>query len=71
MHFARIKNSPRLQRVLSALKLYGTLTTRGIIHKAGVCAVSACISELRSQGHSIECKYVRRGVYSYTLRSRA
>lgn len=45
--------SPRLQRVLAALRGGRPLTTRAIIRKAGVCAVNAIVAELRHHGAEI------------------
>ena len=55
MHAASLKNSDRLQRVASLLKSGRPYTTMEIIRKAQVCAVSAIVSELRSNGMDIVC----------------
>jgi hypothetical protein len=68
MHFARFDKSDRLQRVYHLL-LEGPQTTMDIIQKAGVCAVSSIISELRAQGIRVECEPIKRGVYKYQLES--
>lgn len=47
--------SPRLQRVLAVLADGRPHTTRAIVRKARVMAVSACISELRQLGAEISC----------------
>ena len=47
-HYAKIENSPRLQRTLTLLSDGQWHTTRGIIKIADVCAVNSIISELRS-----------------------
>ena len=62
MHSANLK-SPRLQRVLKVLKDKTRHTTRDIIRKANVCAVSAIISELRDNGLRIECERVANRWY--------
>lgn len=49
-------HSPRLQRVLKALSAGGALTTRQIVRRAGVIAVSACVAELRAHGAEIDCE---------------
>lgn len=58
IHYAKLSDSPRLQRVLKALEDAGMvgLTTREIILKAEVCAVNTAIAELRSNGIKILCK---------------
>jgi len=61
MHFARLKNSPRLKRVLAVLESGGWLSTRQIMNRAQVCAVNSCISELRENGCRISCE--RKGNY--------
>lgn len=48
-------SSPRLQRVLSVLRDGRPHTTRDIVRKGRVMAVSACISELRHHGAVIHC----------------
>jgi hypothetical protein len=66
-------SSPRLQRVLQALKDYPNgLTTREITIAADVVAVSACIAEIRSGGVPITCDYEGRtksgaAVFRYKL----
>lgn len=67
MHAAKLETSPRLQRVLAVLRPGKALTTREIVIQAGVCAVNSCISELRMNGYSIECKCLGKGQFSYKL----
>jgi len=75
LHFAKIENSPRLQRTLATLEGVngggsdGWYTTRDIIMLAHVCAVNSCISEVRANGYDIWCKPVpgERGQYRYKL----
>ncbi len=59
MHAAQL-SSPRLQRVLKVLRDGKWHTTRKIVRRANVCAVNACIAELRHHGAEIAC--VRRKV---------
>jgi hypothetical protein len=64
--------SPRLQRVLAALRGGRPLTTRAIIRKAGVCAVNAIVAELRQHGAVIRVEQRRdvrtgRRRWFYTL----
>ena len=62
MHSAVLENSPRLQRVLAALRSASReLTTRDIVIEADVCAVNSCIAELRDQGYDIRCRQEVRG----------
>jgi hypothetical protein len=42
--------SPRLRRVLAVLAEGKPLTTRAIVRRAQVCAVSAIVAELRAHG---------------------
>lgn len=69
IHFANLRTSKRLQRVLKALRQAGRrgLTTWGIISKAMVCAVNSCISELRRNGYQITCKREAENVFRYRL----
>ena len=69
MHAATL-TSPRLQRVLILLSDGRAHTTRAIVRKARVMAVSACVAELRWHGAEIAC--VRqmlndRWVFYYTM----
>jgi hypothetical protein len=67
IHYAKLENSPRLQR-LHALLMNGTeYTTLEIMQHAKICAVSAAITEMRRNGFDIECKMITRGVYSYKM----
>jgi hypothetical protein len=67
MRYAKLENSPRLQRVLRVLKKHKRLTTLDIIKKAQVCAVNSAIAELRENGFTIDC--TRKGdIWSYTLK---
>ncbi len=47
--------SPRLQRVLRLMRDGRTYTTREVVRKARVVAVSACMAELRHHGAEISC----------------
>lgn len=66
MHSAKLKTSKRLQRTLKVLR-QGKATTRQIIRKAHVCAVSSVIAELRANGIRIECRCVEKGIFEYEL----
>lgn len=48
-------SSPRLRRVLKVLSDGHPRTTREIVRKAQVMAVSACVAELREHGAEIHC----------------
>jgi len=75
MHYAKVKNSKRLKRLLAFLRDYKPHTTRGIHRGAGICAVSAAVSELRMNGHEIDCRYAGETIdgsriYQYRLRKK-
>ena len=62
--------TPRLARMLDLLKDGSAYTTREIIQKAEVCAVSSCAKELRVLGYDIQCRREtidRRLVFKYRL----
>ena len=64
MHYAKLDNSPRLQRVAALLADGQWRTTMEIIVGANVCAVNSAIAELRANGLAVESK--REGdVWSY------
>lgn len=74
IHAAKLDASPRLQRVLSFLRIRGSqgATTREIVEHADVCAVNSIISELRTAGIEVHCKMDGRSpsgasVYRYSL----
>lgn len=56
MRSAKLETSHRLQRALSVLKKSGWITTRSLLRKAHLAAVSPTISELRENGCDIECE---------------
>lgn len=69
MHAAGL-TSPRLQRVLRVLKDGRAHSTREIVRKAGVMAVSAVVAELRQHGARIVCTQQLvddRRVWFYTM----
>lgn len=63
MHYARLANSPRQQRVLRVLSDGAEHSTQDLIRRANVCAVSAIIAELRANGVGVACQ--RRGAIWY------
>ena len=72
MNAATLENSPRLKRVLAVLSDMAEHSTRQIMLEADVCAVSACVSELRDNGYQIACRQVRntrtgRRIWLYRL----
>ena len=62
MHAAKLSRSPRLSRVYRLLSDGREHSTREIGDGAEVCAVSACISELRdpANGADIRCRLIVR-----------
>lgn len=75
MNAASLASSPRLQRVLAVLRPGRPLTTRQIVRRAGVMAVSACVAELRQHGAEILCEQQivqgrRRWLYTMTKEPR-
>jgi hypothetical protein len=67
IHYAKLHNSPRLQRLHALLNGGQEFTTLEIMQHAKICAVSASITELRRNGFDIACKMIGRGVYSYRM----
>jgi len=69
MHYARVENSPRLQRVLAVLQEANSrrLSTRDIIERAHVCAVNSSIAELRENGIDVHCQRVDKHTWHYWL----
>jgi hypothetical protein len=74
MHYAKIKSSPRLQRLLRALSsanyfMDGWLTTMQIIGIAEICAVNSAVSELRRNGYVVESRRsaTTKGAWEYKL----
>ena len=69
MHAAPL-SAPRLQRVLTLLRDGRPHSTREIVRKARVMAVSAIVSELRQHGAEIDCRATRKDgvrVFYYTM----
>lgn len=66
IHYAKIENSPRLQRVLELLKTGLEYSTREIIHMADVCAVNTIITELRRNGIKINVRQENK-IFYYRL----
>ncbi len=74
IHAAVLENSPRLQRVLTYLRAMGPrgATTMEIVIGARVAVAGTAVSELRSNGISVDCKMEtekggRTRIYRYTL----
>lgn len=66
MKYAKIAKSKRLQRLRAILRDRRPHSTRDLIRRAHICAVSACVSELRSNGMDIACQR-RGGIWYYQM----
>jgi hypothetical protein len=69
IHYARLSESKRLQKVLKYLSDGQPHTTFEIIMGTGQCAINSIITELRRNGLRIACTQVKgqRGVYQYQM----
>lgn len=67
VHYARLAESPRLQRLFALLGDGQWHGTRDIVHNAEVMAVNTAVTELRRNGYRIQCRCVGRGRYEYRL----
>jgi len=61
IHYARIENSPRLQRLLQCLEAQpkssdGWITTWNISQQAHICAVNSAVCELRLNGYAVDSR---------------
>lgn len=65
INYARLSNSPRLQRVAALLADGYWHSTRDIQAGANVCAVNSCMDELRCNGVACETRQVGRGRWEY------
>lgn len=65
IHYAQIKNSPRLQRVKKLLDDGKPHSTREIISVANVCAVNSIASELRHNGYAVRCERKSKDRWEY------
>lgn len=59
MKYARIDNSPRLQRLAEYLADGRWHTTLDIVAGAMVCAVNSAVAELRANGIPVACRRQR------------
>ena len=71
IHFANVKKSKRLRRILKALR-GGPKTTLQLAMQTGGLAIGTSVSEIRNQGYNIRCDYrntTKNGskVYLYRL----
>jgi hypothetical protein len=66
MHYARLANPPRQQRVLRLLSSGREYSTRDIVQLAGVLAVNSIVSELRQNGVPVTCRRQKR-VFFYRI----
>ncbi len=60
MHSARLDRSPRLQRLLAALKTRDELTSMELLVEARIVGLSAAVSELRANGAIVDCRQTTR-----------
>ncbi|MDW7643423.1 MAG: helix-turn-helix domain-containing protein [Desulfuromonadales bacterium] len=67
IHYAKIEESERLQRVHRLLTNGGWHSTRDIMRAADVCAVNTVITELRCNGYDIVTRCAGKGRYEYQL----
>lgn len=67
IHAARLENSPRLQRLLALLRDGQRHSTRDIVMRAQIMAVSAAITELRANGIGVNSECIGRGRWEYFL----
>lgn len=66
MHYARLKHSPRQQRVLAVLADGQEHSTMALIERAHVCAVNSIVAELRANGIPVRCRRAKN-VWHYRL----
>ena len=66
MHAATVDRSNRLKRLWGVLRDRKSHSTRDLMRKAHICAVSACVSELRQNGLDIACQR-KGGTWYYRL----
>jgi hypothetical protein len=67
IHYAKLDNSARLQRVHRLLSDGEWHGTREIIQRANVCAVNTACAELRANGLMVSTRCIGRGLYEYRL----
>ena len=67
IRYAKIEDSPRLQRVYQLLSDGHWHGTREIMLTAAVCAVNTVIAELRANGYDIVTRCKGQGRYEYQL----
>lgn len=72
MHYAKLADSKRLQKLVAVLADGKRHTTRDIIMRTGICAVNSAASELRRNDVPVICKYQgmsekRERIYDYWL----
>lgn len=56
IHAATVAKSARLRRVLKALEAEGEITSFELTLAARTVAVGTCVSELRANGFTVECR---------------
>jgi len=70
IHFAKLDNSPRLQRLLMLLSDGREYSTMEIVHRAQIVAVNSAVSELRFNDVPVNCRQTFDGdsrIYKYRL----
>ena len=67
IHYAKLNNSPRLQRLLAFLRDGKPHTTRNILKAIDICAVNTAICELRRNGFDVACRCIGKGRFEYQL----
>lgn len=67
MHYAQLKNSKRLQRLLKVLEDGQKHSTFDIITEAKICAVNSAVAELRANGFNINCKRIAKNIWQYWM----
>jgi len=71
IHYAKIEESERLQRVYRLLLDKAWHSTRTIMRMADVCAVNTVVAELRANGFTIYTRCLGRGRYEYRMEMKA
>jgi hypothetical protein len=67
IHFAKLDNSDRLQKLLMCLASGNACTTLELMLATKNCAVATSIDELRHNGIPVECKCIGKSIYTYQL----
>ena len=62
---AATMNSPRLKKLLRALRKTKWRSTFALMMETKLCAVGTAIQELKVNGYDIKCRCVGRGKFEY------